>query len=152
MEGLWSVYGELELTSYGLNKDSMVFYLCVGYSTALVLGPLLGLWIVLTHLLLSWFQGFLYCELCSCALAGYRGRSRKIEALYRSARLCGSALVNVCACYWSLSQTSLLHCRVLDLLGADNLRILLEINYALYVIVFQNREGSHELGAPLNSA
>lgn len=42
MEGLWSVYGELELTSYGLSKESMVFYLCVGYSTSLVLGPLLG--------------------------------------------------------------------------------------------------------------
>lgn len=42
MVGLWSAYGELELTSYGLSKESMVFYLCVGYSTALVLGPLLG--------------------------------------------------------------------------------------------------------------
>jgi hypothetical protein len=42
MEGLLSVYGELELTTYGLSKESMVFYLCVGYSTALVLGPVLG--------------------------------------------------------------------------------------------------------------
>lgn len=36
------MYGELELASYGVSKESMVFYLCVGYSTALVLGPLLG--------------------------------------------------------------------------------------------------------------
>lgn len=42
MEGLWSVYGELELASYGLSKKSMVFYLSVGYSTALALGPVLG--------------------------------------------------------------------------------------------------------------
>ncbi|KAG7547841.1 hypothetical protein ISN44_As12g030520 [Arabidopsis suecica] len=26
MEGLWSVFGELELTSYGLNKESMVLW------------------------------------------------------------------------------------------------------------------------------
>ena len=42
MEGVWSVYGESELASYGVSKESMVFYLCVGYSTSLVLGPFLG--------------------------------------------------------------------------------------------------------------
>lgn len=43
MEGVWSVYGESELASYGVSKEAMVFYLSVGYSTSLVLGPLLGL-------------------------------------------------------------------------------------------------------------
>lgn len=42
MEGIWSVYGESELASYGVSKESTVSYLCVGYSSSLVLGPLLG--------------------------------------------------------------------------------------------------------------
>ncbi|KAL1224446.1 hypothetical protein V5N11_014407 [Cardamine amara subsp. amara] len=60
MEGLWSVYGELELTSYGISKESMVFYLCVGYSTSLVLGPLLG---VLSDLIGQKRICLLYCVL-----------------------------------------------------------------------------------------
>ncbi|CAN8283969.1 unnamed protein product [Cochlearia groenlandica] len=42
MEGLWYVYGESELASYGLSKESILFCLCVGYSASLMLGPVLG--------------------------------------------------------------------------------------------------------------
>ncbi|XP_059642861.1 uncharacterized protein LOC132284746 [Cornus florida] len=43
MEGLWSVSGEYELAYYGVSKEQMVWYLCVGYATALILGSSLGL-------------------------------------------------------------------------------------------------------------
>ncbi|KAH0910687.1 hypothetical protein HID58_034008 [Brassica napus] len=33
-DAVWSVYGESELPSYGVSTESMVFYLCVGYSTS----------------------------------------------------------------------------------------------------------------------
>ncbi|CAH8346946.1 unnamed protein product [Eruca vesicaria subsp. sativa] len=60
MEGIWSVYGESELASYGVSKESMVFYLCVGYSTSLLLGPLLG---VLSDLIGQKRICLLYCVL-----------------------------------------------------------------------------------------
>lgn len=42
MEGLWSVFGEFELASYGLGKEKMVASLCYGYTTALFAAPFLG--------------------------------------------------------------------------------------------------------------
>lgn len=42
MEGLWSVFGELELAHYGISREQMVLYLCVGYAAALFLGSFLG--------------------------------------------------------------------------------------------------------------
>ncbi|CAN6906442.1 unnamed protein product [Brassica oleracea var. botrytis] len=60
MEGIWSVYGESELASYGVSKESTVSYLCVGYSSSLVLGPLLG---VLSDLIGQKRICLLYCVL-----------------------------------------------------------------------------------------
>ncbi|KAG8642687.1 molybdate-anion transporter [Manihot esculenta] len=43
MEGLWSVFGELELANYGVNKEQMVTSLCVGYGASLLVGTFLGM-------------------------------------------------------------------------------------------------------------
>ncbi|XP_019421978.1 PREDICTED: molybdate-anion transporter-like [Lupinus angustifolius] len=42
MEGLWSVFGEYELASYGIGRETMVMTLCYGYGTALFAAPVLG--------------------------------------------------------------------------------------------------------------
>ncbi|XP_073296302.1 uncharacterized protein [Primulina huaijiensis] len=42
MEGLWAVYGEYELSYYGLNKEQMLVSLCVGYAVSLFIGSFLG--------------------------------------------------------------------------------------------------------------
>ncbi|XP_019424487.1 PREDICTED: molybdate-anion transporter-like [Lupinus angustifolius] len=42
MEGLWSVFGEYELASYGIGRATMVMTLCYGYGTALFAAPVLG--------------------------------------------------------------------------------------------------------------
>ena len=42
MEGLWSVFGEYELASYGIGRENMVKSLCYGYTTALFAAPFLG--------------------------------------------------------------------------------------------------------------
>ena len=42
MEGLWSVFGEFELAYYGLSKEKMVLYLCVGLTASISIGSLLG--------------------------------------------------------------------------------------------------------------
>ena len=42
MEGLWSVFGEYELASYGFGREQMVKSLCYGYTTALFAAPFLG--------------------------------------------------------------------------------------------------------------
>jgi hypothetical protein len=42
MEGLWSVFGEFELTYYGLSKEKMVLYLCLGFAASLSIGSFLG--------------------------------------------------------------------------------------------------------------
>lgn len=56
MEGLWSVFGEFELASYGLGKEKMVASLCYGYTTALFAAPFLG---VLSDLM--WASSFNRC-------------------------------------------------------------------------------------------
>ncbi|CAL5372800.1 unnamed protein product [Camellia sinensis] len=43
MEGLWSVFGEYELSYYGVGREQMVLSLCVGYAAALFLGTFLGM-------------------------------------------------------------------------------------------------------------
>lgn len=43
MEGLWSVYGEAELVYYGITKEQIVSYLCVGYAAALLVGSFVGM-------------------------------------------------------------------------------------------------------------
>ncbi|EOX91628.1 hypothetical protein QUC31_003217 [Theobroma cacao] len=43
LEGLWSVYGELELVYYGISKEEMVSFLCIGFGAALFVGSFLGL-------------------------------------------------------------------------------------------------------------
>lgn len=43
MEGLWSVFGESELTFYGVSREQMVLSLCVGCVAALLLGTFLGM-------------------------------------------------------------------------------------------------------------
>uniref|UniRef100_A0A2P2QLS5 Molybdate-anion transporter-like n=1 Tax=Rhizophora mucronata TaxID=61149 RepID=A0A2P2QLS5_RHIMU len=43
MEGMWSVFGELELAHYGLAKEQIVTCLCVGYGTALIFSAFLGM-------------------------------------------------------------------------------------------------------------
>ena len=42
MEGLWSVYGEFELTYRGVNREEIVSSLCVGYAASLFVGTFLG--------------------------------------------------------------------------------------------------------------
>ena len=42
MEGLWSVFGEFELAYYGVSREQMVLYLCVGSAAALFIGTFLG--------------------------------------------------------------------------------------------------------------
>ncbi|XP_071693809.1 uncharacterized protein [Rutidosis leptorrhynchoides] len=43
MEGMWSVFGEYEVTTYlNLNKEQMILYLIVGSASALVFGTCLG--------------------------------------------------------------------------------------------------------------
>lgn len=42
MEGLWSVFGEFELAYYGISREQMVDYICVGYAAALIVGTFLG--------------------------------------------------------------------------------------------------------------
>ncbi|RYQ80849.1 hypothetical protein Ahy_Scaffold1g106974 isoform B [Arachis hypogaea] len=42
MEGLWSVFGEYELASYGLSRKQMIESLYYGYTTALFAAPFLG--------------------------------------------------------------------------------------------------------------
>ncbi|KAM4117812.1 hypothetical protein ACB094_02G153900 [Castanea mollissima] len=42
MEGLWSVFGEFELAYYGVSREQMVLYLCVGSAAALFVGTFLG--------------------------------------------------------------------------------------------------------------
>ena len=42
MEGLWSVVGEFELASEGINKEQMVLSLCYGYTAALFAGSFFG--------------------------------------------------------------------------------------------------------------
>ncbi|XP_073037889.1 uncharacterized protein [Primulina eburnea] len=42
MEGLWDVFGEYELTYYGLNKEQMLVLLCVGCAVSLFIGSFLG--------------------------------------------------------------------------------------------------------------
>ncbi|KAE9606806.1 hypothetical protein Lal_00026516 [Lupinus albus] len=42
MEGLWSVFGEYELASYGIGRETMVMTLCYGYGTTLFAAPVLG--------------------------------------------------------------------------------------------------------------
>ncbi|KAJ7944499.1 molybdate-anion transporter [Quillaja saponaria] len=42
MEGLWSVFGEFELASYGASREQMVVSLCVGYAAALFVGTFFG--------------------------------------------------------------------------------------------------------------
>jgi len=42
MEGLWSVFGEYELASYGVSRENMVMSLCYGYTTALFAAPFVG--------------------------------------------------------------------------------------------------------------
>ncbi|PRQ48140.1 putative molybdate-anion transporter, major facilitator superfamily domain-containing protein [Rosa chinensis] len=42
MEGLWSVFGEVELAYYGLSKEKMVLYLCVGLAASISIGSFLG--------------------------------------------------------------------------------------------------------------
>ncbi|CAN6972697.1 unnamed protein product, partial [Brassica rapa subsp. trilocularis] len=52
-DAVWSVYGESELPSYGVSTESMVFYLCVGYSTSdlmLRVSTIRGFRIWLSHL------------------------------------------------------------------------------------------------------
>ncbi|XP_031116360.1 molybdate-anion transporter [Ipomoea triloba] len=43
MEGLWAVFGEYELTHYGVSKDQMVLSLCIGCVAALFVGSFLGI-------------------------------------------------------------------------------------------------------------
>ncbi|KAJ0098086.1 hypothetical protein Patl1_28563 [Pistacia atlantica] len=43
MEGLWSVFGEYELVYYGVSKEQMVLFLCLGYAAALFVGTFLGM-------------------------------------------------------------------------------------------------------------
>ena len=43
MEGLWAVYGESELASYGVKQEQIVVSLCVGHVAALVVGTFLGM-------------------------------------------------------------------------------------------------------------
>ncbi|KAK9990731.1 hypothetical protein SO802_025716 [Lithocarpus litseifolius] len=42
MEGVWSVFGEFELAYYGVSREQMVLYLCVGSAAALFVGTFLG--------------------------------------------------------------------------------------------------------------
>ncbi|XP_020230348.1 uncharacterized protein LOC109811117 [Cajanus cajan] len=42
MEGMWSVFGEYELASYGIGRENMVKSLCYGYTTALFAAPFVG--------------------------------------------------------------------------------------------------------------
>ena len=53
MEGLWSVFGEFELAYYGVSREQMVLYLCVGSAAALFVGTFLGVLsdLMLVHLL-----------------------------------------------------------------------------------------------------
>ncbi|XP_044504040.1 molybdate-anion transporter-like isoform X2 [Mangifera indica] len=43
MEGLWLVFGEYELVYYGVGKEQMVLFLCLGYAAALFAGTFLGM-------------------------------------------------------------------------------------------------------------
>jgi hypothetical protein len=43
VEGLWSVFGEFELASYGFGREKMIMSLCYGYTTALFVAPFLGM-------------------------------------------------------------------------------------------------------------
>ncbi|CAL5202442.1 unnamed protein product [Lathyrus oleraceus] len=43
VEGLWSVFGEFELASYGIGREEMIMSLCYGYTTALFAAPFLGM-------------------------------------------------------------------------------------------------------------
>ncbi|KAL3833273.1 hypothetical protein ACJIZ3_008009 [Penstemon smallii] len=43
LEGLWGVFGEFELSYYGLSKDQMLKLLCIGYAASLFVGSFLGM-------------------------------------------------------------------------------------------------------------
>ncbi|XP_073220752.1 uncharacterized protein [Cicer arietinum] len=43
VEGLWSVFGEFELASYGFGREKMIKSLSYGYTTALFAAPFLGM-------------------------------------------------------------------------------------------------------------
>lgn len=42
MEGVWSVFGEFELASYGLGREKMISSLRYGYTAALFAAPFFG--------------------------------------------------------------------------------------------------------------
>ncbi|XP_061341662.1 uncharacterized protein LOC133287973 [Gastrolobium bilobum] len=71
MEGLWSVFGEFELASYGIGRENMVMSLCYGYTTALFAAPFLGV--------LSDLTGHKKVSLIFCILHFFVGVWKKIS-------------------------------------------------------------------------
>ncbi|KAK7309169.1 hypothetical protein RJT34_05691 [Clitoria ternatea] len=71
MEGLWSVFGEYELASYGVGREEMVTSLCYGYTTALFAAPFFG---VLSDLI-----GHKKVSLIFCILHFFVGLWKKIS-------------------------------------------------------------------------
>lgn len=72
MEGVWAVYGESELASYGASKEEIVWYLFVGFGASLFLGSFFGL--------LSDVMGHKKCCLVFCILHLFVGVLKRIAS------------------------------------------------------------------------